>query len=118
LQRVPGFAENRMFRPTDDPQVRAWIVDDMCATPQRVLVPTFASINEWNGEHLAFRVRCPVLLLTAGDGLPTDVARTRQLVTRLELGRTVGAGHFVHVLSPEQVNAMIDRFLAISLDAT
>ena len=111
-----AFAESRMFRPTDDPQVRARIVADMCATPQQVLVPAFASISEWSGEHLAPAVRCPVLLITAGDGLPADIARTRELVAGLELGRTVGAGHFAHVLSPEQVNAMIDRFLAVSLD--
>jgi pimeloyl-ACP methyl ester carboxylesterase len=112
-----GFAESRMFRPSDDPETRARIVDDMCATPQRVLVPAFASIGEWSGEHIAGHVRCPVLLITAGDGLPADLARTRELVAGLELGRTVGAGHFAHVFSPEQVNAMIDRFLAVSLGA-
>jgi hypothetical protein len=45
------------------------------------------------------------------------MTRTRELVAGLELGRTVGAGHFVHVFSPAQVNAMIDRFLATSLNA-
>jgi pimeloyl-ACP methyl ester carboxylesterase len=84
---IRGFAERNMFRPTDDPDTRGRIVNDMCATPPRVLVPTFASINGWSGEHLAHRVRCPVLLITAGDGLPTDMTRTRQLVARLELGR-------------------------------
>jgi pimeloyl-ACP methyl ester carboxylesterase len=111
-----GFAESRMFRPTDDPKVRERIVDTMCATPQHVLLPTFGSISDWSGEHLAHRIQCPVLLITAGDGLPADVARTRELVPGLELGRTVGTGHFAHVFSPEQTNAMIDQFLAVSLN--
>jgi len=110
-----GFAESRMFRPSDDPTIRARLIDDMCATPQGLLVATFASINDWDGEDLASHVKCPVLVITAGDGLPSDMSRTREHVARLELGRTVGTGHFAHVLSPEQVNAMIDRFLATSL---
>lgn len=110
-----GFVETRMFRSTDDPNTRRRIVNDMCATPQHVLAPLFASISEWSGEQLAPRVRAPVLLITAGDGLPADMARTRELIAELELGRTVGAGHFAHLLSPEQVNAMIDRFLTIAV---
>jgi len=111
-----GFVESRMFRSTDAPDVRARIVADMCATPQDVLAPTFASVSEWSGEHLAHYVRCPVLLITAGEGLPADLGRTRELVAGLELGRTVGVGHFAHVFAPEQVNAMIDRFLAVSVN--
>jgi len=111
-----GFVERRMFKPTDDPEARARIVEDMCATPQHVLVPTFASISDWSGEHLAHRVLVPVLLITAGDGLPADMARTHELVAGLEVGRTVGAGHFAHVFSPQQVNATIDQFLAVSLN--
>ncbi len=108
-----AFAETRMFRPTDDTKIRASVLDDMCATPQHVLVSTFASVNEWSGERLAPQVQCPVLLISAGDGLPADLARTRELVARLELGRTVCAGHFGHLLAPAQVNAMIDQFLAV-----
>jgi pimeloyl-ACP methyl ester carboxylesterase len=107
-----GFAEERMFRATDDPELRARIVDEMCATPQHVLAPTFANLSEWSGEPLADRVRVPVLLITAGDGLPADMPRTRELLPQLELGRTVGVGHFAHAIAPDQVNAMIDRFLA------
>ena len=60
--------------------MRARIVDDMCATPQDVLVATFASISDWSGEQIADRVRAPVLLITAGDGIPADLARTRELL--------------------------------------
>jgi pimeloyl-ACP methyl ester carboxylesterase len=33
----------------------------------------------------------------------------------LEVGITVGAGHFHQLEVPEQVNAMLERFLAVSL---
>jgi hypothetical protein len=52
-----------------------------------------------------------VLLITAGDGLPADLARTRELLPQLELGRTVGVGHFAHAIAPDQINAMINHFL-------
>ena len=106
-----GFAEARMFRPTDDPELRARIVDEMCATPQHVLVPTFASISKWSGEDIARRVSVPLLLITAGDGLPADMARTRELLPQLELGRAEGAGHFAHAIVPDQINDMIAHFL-------
>jgi pimeloyl-ACP methyl ester carboxylesterase len=113
-----SFAEARMFRPTDDPAIRADIVDALCAIPQRVLAPVFASVSEWSGEELAPQIRCPVLLVTAGEGLPADLTRTRELIADLELGRVVGAGHFAHVFAAEQVNAMIDRFLAVAQKKT
>ena len=106
-----GFAEERMFRPTDDPELRARIVNEMCATPQHVLAPTFASLSQWSGEQIAHQVSIPVLLITAGDGLPADTTRTRELLPQLELGRTVSVGHFAHAIAPDQINAMIARFL-------
>jgi pimeloyl-ACP methyl ester carboxylesterase len=113
-EALRGFAEARMFRPTDDPELRARIVDEMCATPQHVLVPTFESISRWSGEALADRVSIPVLLITAGDGIRADMARTRVLLPELELGRTVGVGHFAHAVAPDQINAMIARFLIVA----
>jgi pimeloyl-ACP methyl ester carboxylesterase len=57
----------------------------------------------------------PVLLLRRDVGPGTDVFRLRELKPDLEVGITVGAGHFQQLEVPEQVNAMIERFLAVSL---
>ena len=46
--------------------------------------------------------------------LEADVALFKDLCPQLIVGQTVGAGHFAPQVVPEQVNAMIDRFLAIS----
>ncbi|MBK5198896.1 MAG: alpha/beta hydrolase, partial [Methyloceanibacter sp.] len=43
-----------------------------------------------------------------------DIARLRELVPQLRFGHVVGSGHFCQLEVPEQVNAMIDRFLAIA----
>lgn len=114
-EALRGFAESRMFRTTDDAHLRASIVADMCAAPQHVVAPTVASIAAWRGETVAPRVSAPMLLVAVGGGMPTDIEATRALLPQLEVGSTVGAGHFAHLLVPEQVNAMIDRFLAVAL---
>ncbi len=113
-EAIRGFANGRMFRPTDDPGLRAQLIDDMCAAPHRVAAGTMASACTWRGAEVAGRVRVPVLMIQAGDGIPADIARTREIVPHLELGRTVGAGHFAHLLVADQVNSMIERFLAVS----
>jgi len=48
-------------------------------------------------------------------GPDTDALRLLEIKPDLEVGITVGAGYFHQLEVPEQVNAMIERFLAISL---
>ena len=43
-----------------------------------------------------------------------DAFRLRAIKPDLEVGITVGAGHFHQLEVPEQVNAMIERFLAVA----
>jgi pimeloyl-ACP methyl ester carboxylesterase len=107
-----GFVQARMFRETDDPDQARTITEEICCLPQNVIAATLASALAWPGESFASRVRLPVLLIQAGDGMPSDLPRTRALIPQIELGRTVGAGHFAHALAADQVNSMIERFLA------
>jgi pimeloyl-ACP methyl ester carboxylesterase len=55
------------------------------------------------------------LLIRSSLGANSDAVRLRQIKPDLEVGITVGAGHFHQLEVPEQVNAMIERFLAVSL---
>jgi len=56
-----------------------------------------------------------VLLLRTKIGDIPDALRLREIKPDLELGITVGAGHFHQLEVPEQVNAMIERFLVTGL---
>lgn len=114
---VRGFAEQLMFRPTDDATLREQLLTDMAAAPQHVIASSMASCAQWDGRAAAARVEVPVLVVQTGNGPPTDMAALAETVRNLEVGHTVGAGHFAHLLVPEQVNAMIDRFLC-TLPAT
>jgi len=93
-----------------DDELAGWIVELMCAPRQSVAAAVIRGVSEWNGRELL-----PVLLLRPWLGPETDVLRLLELKPDLEVGITLGAGHFHQLEAPEQVNAMIERFLAISL---
>lgn len=52
----------------------------------------------------------PTLIVSAAPS--EDVTAARAIRPQLMTGQTVGAGHFIQIEVPEQVNAMIDRFLS------
>jgi Predicted hydrolases or acyltransferases (alpha/beta hydrolase superfamily) len=87
----------------------------MCAVPQRVAAAVIRGVGEWNGREPLARCKLPVLLLRTDVDEGTDVHRLREIKPDLAVGITVGAGHFQQIEVPEQVNAMIERFLALSL---
>ena len=56
----------------------------------------------------------PTLLLRAELDAQTDALRLLAIKPDLKIGVTVGAGHFHQLEVPDQVNAMIDRFLELA----
>lgn len=66
-------------------------------------------------QVLAFlrRIRCPVLVVRAQNGWPTDPARTRARYEAIPGARIlrVSGGHHVHLEQPEQVAGPVGRFL-------
>jgi pimeloyl-ACP methyl ester carboxylesterase len=108
------FVADALFLPGDDPQRKAQIVDAMSQAPQHVMASAFENIFSWDGEAAARGCTVPVLNICAAGPL-TDLTRFRELCPQLVNGQTVGAGHFHQLEVPEQVNAMIDRFLAVSV---
>jgi hypothetical protein len=54
---------------------------------------------------------CKIPLLCVNAAMPMDELRLRTLCPQV----TLGAGHFPQLEVPEQVNAMIERFLSLSV---
>jgi pimeloyl-ACP methyl ester carboxylesterase len=98
-----------------DDELARWIVDLMCKPTQPVAAASIRGTFEWDGREPLARCEMPVLLLRDGIDERTDVHRLLEIKPDLEIGITVGAGHFHQLEVPEQVNAMIGRFLALSL---
>jgi pimeloyl-ACP methyl ester carboxylesterase len=98
-----------------DEKLAQWIVDHMCLPEQPVAAAVIRGVSEWNGRDLLSRCTVPVLLIRAEIGADTDVLRLQTIKPDLQVAITVGAGHFHQLEVPDQVNAMIERFLAVSL---
>jgi pimeloyl-ACP methyl ester carboxylesterase len=104
------------FSPDDDPRRAAWILDQAVRTQPHVTSSIWEeSRRAWDDADALRRCDAPVLYLDAGTP-NADLVRAVALRSELVIGRTIGSGHFNLLEVPEQVNAMIDRFLTVSLD--
>jgi pimeloyl-ACP methyl ester carboxylesterase len=97
-----------LLKPTDTVR-RAETMAAMGAVPPPIASAVLHSFARFDGADPLARAEVPLLAITAGSG--ERGLREHPAVT---VGRTVGAGHFAQLEVPEQVNAMIDRFLMIN----
>jgi pimeloyl-ACP methyl ester carboxylesterase len=102
-----------MFPPSADPALRASIVERMLATPRHVLASARQHLLTTDATASAAACTVPALYIQAATPRP-ELDRFRELCPQLVVGRTVGAGHFNMLEVPDQVNAMIERFLQVS----
>jgi pimeloyl-ACP methyl ester carboxylesterase len=105
------FVDEQLFLASDDPARRRRIVDEMSAAPQHVMASCFEEMFAFDHEAVAAACRVPMLYVAA-ENLLSDLGRLRSIRPEVVLGRTVGVGHFHQLEAPDQVNPMIERFLA------
>ena len=107
---------NTLFIPTDNPDRKTCILDAMSSAPQHVLVSAFEGLHDYDPTEAARGFSVPSLYIAADEAKPrADMIRFHELAPQILYGKTVGSGHFCQLEVPEQVNAMIERFLAITL---
>jgi pimeloyl-ACP methyl ester carboxylesterase len=107
---------NVSFLPTDDPRLAAQITKAMSSAPQHVMAGCWEALLNYDPVPAASVCSVPMLCILAAHPL-ADIAAFRATCPSVVVGQTVGAGHYHQLLVPEQVNAMIDRFVAIALPA-
>jgi pimeloyl-ACP methyl ester carboxylesterase len=102
----------QMFLPTDDTTRRVKIIETMTSVPNDIAIPLVQAIAAF--DAMAALRRCQVPVVTISSAVPTNDANSLlEANPTMTLGQTVGAGHFLQLEVPEQVNPMIERFLAI-----
>jgi len=101
--------------PTADDELRKRIVDTMCSVALPVARAVIEGVARWNGVAALTMCNAPLLVLRSVPGGSNDPARLQALKPDAHFGMTVGAGHFHQLEVPEQVNTMIERFLAITI---
>lgn len=110
---IEGVCNNLIFLPTDDKERRRRLHAGIVETQQAVLSTTWQEFLAYDPVPAASRCKLP--LLYVNSVMPFDEARLRELCPQIQIGRTVGSGHMHQVEVPDQVNAMIEQFLRISL---
>lgn len=98
---------------TDRPDRLRWIIDAIAATPQHVLIACSESVMAADTEAAAAGVTVPLLYVSSGPWY-TDLDRFRAVVPGLATAQTYGSGHFHTLEVPDQVNAILERFVALA----
>lgn len=101
-----------MFEQYDDPARKASIAETMLGAPRHVALASLRAIASWDREAAVRKCKVPVLNIETRRSLDPAWA---ELMPRAFHGRTTGAGHFAQVEAPDQVNAMLSRFLEIAV---
>jgi pimeloyl-ACP methyl ester carboxylesterase len=103
----------RFFGPYDDAATRSWLLDQTVRTEPHVTSSLWEeSLVSWDDEAALRECRVPLLYIDAGTP-NADLARAVELCPGLMIARTIGSGHFSPLVVPEQVNAVLDRFLRL-----
>ena len=101
-----------MFGPYDDFATRRELLESVGRASPLLFADIIESDLAWDGRAAAASCATPTLLVVA-DRPSMDVAEFASLVPSAFVGRTIGSGHFHQLVVPDQVNAMIDRFIEL-----
>lgn len=103
-----------LFGPHDASNRKAWILEEATKTPAHVTSSVWEqSLSSWDDADALRRCRAPLLYIDAGTD-NADLPLAMRLHPGMAIGRTVGSGHFSQLEVPDQVNAMLARFIAIA----
>ena len=104
-----------LFLPADDAETRQRTLEVMCAVPAPVAGAVLRGVVEWNGLAAIRACAAPILVVLSQPRGSNAPARLLAAKPDVEVGITVGSGHFNQLVVPQQVNAMIERFVALRL---
>jgi pimeloyl-ACP methyl ester carboxylesterase len=101
-----------MFLPTDLTRRHA-IIDGFPAVAPGIAAAVLQAMGEFDGATVLGNATVPVLSI--GSAVPANsAADLRSACPAITIGQTVGAGHFIQLEVPDQLNAMIERFMMIT----
>lgn len=106
------FLSDRLFGRDDPVDLRERILDEMQSVPDHVVAAMRRTVLGFDSGGAVQAVRIPALFLLA-DRPFTEPETLASLGATWRVGQVVGAGHFIQLIAPTQVNAMIDRFLQV-----
>jgi pimeloyl-ACP methyl ester carboxylesterase len=111
-------AFSNFFLDTDDPTRKQAILNELANEPKHVVVSWLVNLGKYDAEAAAKACTAPVAYI--GTAVPfiemgRDLERFRALCPQLVVAKTLGSGHFSPLEVPDQINAMLERFLATGI---
>ena len=102
--------KTQMFLPTSDRKLVEDVMAVMMTAPNHVAANALRGILKFDGQALAEQCKVPALHLASTDPSNPPHLMSQWLPTVVN-GLVVGAGHFIQLEAPDQVNAMIEGFM-------
>ena len=109
LEALTDFFRGVILDPQDPEDLVQRVIAAAGRTRAEFVRSFFASLMASDYAAEVERARCPLLYIHAKT--PTDLRRLRDLRPDAMIGQVVGSGHYAMLTAPDQVNAMLDRFL-------
>jgi pimeloyl-ACP methyl ester carboxylesterase len=106
----------RLFIPPVENPVKERFLASHPRAPQYVLVSAFANhITQYDGTSAATGCRVPVAHIgdISTEISQSDLTRFQDLTPQLTLAVALGSGHYAPLSVPDQINAMLARFIAL-----
>jgi len=110
LDALRGYF-SRTLDPYDPSELSGRVMADLGRTRPEFAHAFFTDLFASDYADDLASSRCPLLYVHAKA--PADLQRLSQLRPDAMVGQVVGSGHYLMLAVPDQVNAMIDRFLDV-----
>lgn len=108
---MQGFLTGTNF-PYPAPALKARVLEEIAHGPAQVAAQMVRDVMSTDWSRQLSALACPLLFVQGV--IPMDLQRLRELRPDALVGVVAGAGHYFYLEVPDQVNAMIDRFLELA----
>ena len=98
------------YLPTDDPSWVGGLEERLAGIPDHMIVRAWDAMKAYEPSDTLRRMTCPYLYVDSGQP-DLDFDLLREHCPQVVVGKTVGAGHKALQDVPDQINAMLNRFI-------
>ena len=96
--------------PTDDPNRAKETSEWLAGLDDQVILNDWHGLSAFDSRPVLEGVKCPYLYIDCGQPY-LDLDLLRELCPQVVIGKPVGAGHSALRIVPDQINAMLRRFI-------
>ena len=96
--------------PTDDPTRAKNAAERLAQVPDHVILSDWHGLSAFDPAPILAGIKCPYLYVDCGQPR-VDLDLLRELCPQVVVGKPVGAGHGALRVVPDQINAMLRRFI-------